>query len=325
MNSKLLKKLLLDNKNNIQNCKILCVGDIILDHYIYGNVHRISPEAPIPILLFEEENYQLGGAGNVARNLCKIGAKCSLMTLSGNDISSKKINKLILDEKNIKHLKVKLKDYETPTKIRLINNSVHLVRIDKENTNLKKTRYFNQKLLISLENTIKKSDLIILSDYNKGFLDEFLIQQIVKIAKKYNKIIIADPKKNDLSIYSGIDLLTPNQKEIEDASRKKLNTESEIIKFCRSIINSHNINEILLTRSEKGMLLIGSDYFKKYEANAKKVYDVTGAGDTVISILALMKAIGINSEISSQISNYVAGLVIGKFGTAALSFEELTS
>jgi len=316
-------KLLINQKKNIENCNILCIGDIILDHYIYGRVERMSPEAPIPILLFEKENYQLGGVGNVARNISSLGAKCSLIFFSGNDISSKKINKLIINESNIQQIKVKLTGYETPVKTRYISNQEHLVRVDKEKTYFKITADLKKKLLLILDKKIKKSDLVILSDYNKGFFDKYLIQKIVMIAKKYKKIIIADPKKNDLSAYSGVDIITPNQKEIDNAAGKNLKIEKEILAFSRNIINKYDIKEILLTRSEKGMLLIGKDYSRKYKANAKKVFDVTGAGDTVISVLALMKAIGMNTETSSQISNHAAGLIIGKRGTAALTYKEL--
>lgn len=325
MSNKVIKEILFRKKNNIEKCNILCVGDIILDHYIYGRVERMSPEAPIPILLFENENYQLGGVGNVARNLSSLGVKSSLISFIGDDPSSKKIQKLISKEKNIKHTKVKLFGYETPTKTRYINNLLHLIRVDKENTSLKMNNTFKKNLLLILDKKIKKSDLVILSDYNKGFFDKYLIQKIVKIAKNYNKIIIADPKKNDLSVYSGIDIITPNQKEIENAAGKSLKNERDLIVFSRSIIKKYNIKEILITRSEKGMLLIGKDYSRSYKANAKSVFDVTGAGDTVISILALMKAVGESTEISTQISNFAAGLIIGKYGTAALTYKELIS
>lgn len=320
-----IQKLIKENISLISKCNIFCIGDIILDHYIYGKVERMSPEAPIPILLFEKENYQLGGVGNVARNLSSLGAKCSLMSFSGVDISSKKINELILKEININHVKAKLTNYETPIKTRYINNMEHLIRVDKERAHLKINVNFKKSLLILLDKNIKKSDLIVLSDYNKGFFDKYLIQKIVKIAKKYNKLIIADPKKNDLSAYAGIDIITPNQKEIEDSAGKKFKNESEIITFCKSIIIKYKIKEILLTRSEKGMLLIGHDYSRKYKANAKQVFDVTGAGDTVISTLALMKTIGMDTQISSEISNYAAGLIVGKPGTAALTRKELIS
>ncbi len=324
MKKKILNNIYIDRKK-INKCRILCIGDVMLDHYVYGKVHRLSPEAPIPILLNEDEKYFLGGAGNVARNLSDVGAKCTLLSLIGTDHASKKIKNLVLNDKNIKSELLIFKNYCSPIKTRYIKNSEHLLRVDKEIKSYKKSKQLLLNISKSLIKNIEKCNLIILSDYNKGFLNRKLIKEIVNIAKKYNKIIIADPKKNNLGAYSYIDLITPNQKELNDAAGKELKNETEIVTFCRSIIQKYNIKEILLTRSEKGLLLVGQDYLKKYKADAKKVYDVTGAGDTVISILALMKAIGFNTERSSKISNHAAGIIVGKYGTATLTYNELVS
>ena len=324
MKKKLLNNIYIDRKK-ISKLRILCIGDVMLDHYIYGKVHRISPEAPIPILLNDEEKFLLGGAGNVAKNLSILGAKCTLLSIIGVDNASKKIKKLISIDKNIKPELLTLKNYISPIKTRFIQNSKHLLRVDKEKNNLRKNKTVLLKINKSLIENIKKCNLIIMSDYDKGFLDRVIIKETIKIAKKYDKLIIADPKKNNLGIYADTDIITPNQKELNDAAGKELKKESEIISFSRSIIKKYNINEILLTRSEKGMMLIRRNFIKKYKANAKKVMDVTGAGDTVISILALMKALGLNTEMSAQISNYSAGIVIGKRGTATLTYKELIS
>ena len=324
MNNKLLNKTNI-TKEKINKCKILCIGDVMLDHYVYGKVDRLSPEAPIPILLNEEEKFLLGGAGNVAKNLTNLGAKCTLLSIIGSGNTSKKIKKLVSIDKNIKSELLTLKNYISPVKTRYIKNSEHLLRVDKEKNNVKKNKKALLNINKSLIKNIKQCNLIIISDYNKGFLDRVLIKEIISIAKKYDKLIIADPKKNNLGIYAYADIITPNEKELDDAAGKKLKKESEIISFGRSIIKKYNINEILLTRSEKGMMLIGKNSLKKYKANAKKVIDVTGAGDTVISILAVMKALGLNTEISAQISNYSAGIVIGKQGTATLTYKELIS
>ena len=323
----MIKRDLLNKANikrkKINKCRILCIGDVMLDHYVYGRVERSSPEAPIPILLNEKEKFVLGGAANVARNLTDLGAKCTLLSVVGIDSASERIKNLISLDKNINSQLLTSKYYTSPIKTRYIKNTSHLLRVDKEKNlfNKNKKLLFNiRKLIIK---NIKKCNLIILSDYNKGFLSKTLIKEIVKIAKKYDKLIIADPKKNNLGVYAYIDIITPNEKELNDAAGINLKNEREIISFSRSIINKFEIKEILLTRSEKGMLLIGPDYVKKYKATNKKVKDVTGAGDTVISTLALMKAIGLNTEISSQISNYAAGIIIGKHGTATLKYNEL--
>ncbi len=325
MSNNLIKKILLEKKKEIMKCNILCIGDIILDHYIYGRINRMSPEAPIPVLSFDSEDYRLGGAGNVARNLSTLGVKCDLIHFAGQDLSSKIISQLISKENRIKQIKINLIDYEVPIKIRYINKGSHLIRVDKENKIIKLSTNNKKKLLKVIEKYIKKNDIIILSDYNKGFFDKSLIKKIVKIASQHKKSIIADPKKNDLSSYSGVNLITPNQKEIEDAAGKHLKSKNDILRFCRNIMSKYNINEILLTRSEKGMVLIGSNYSRNIKAHTRKVVDVTGAGDTVIAILALMKALGINTQVSADISNYAAGLTVVKEGTSTNTYDELIS
>ena len=320
----LLKKINL-SRIKINKCKIFCIGDIMLDHYVYGEVNRLSPEAPIPILLQQDEKFLLGGAGNVAKNLSALGAKCTLLSIVGTDEASKKIKKLISKDRNIKSELLTLKNYTSTVKTRYIYNSEHLLRVDKEKNSLKKSKKLRSYISKVLTKNIKSCNLIILSDYNKGFLNKTLTKEIVKLCKRYNKLIIADPKKIDLGTYSHVDIITPNEKELNDAAGKRLKNDREIITFSRRILNKHAIKEILLTRSEKGMLLIGRNISKKFPANAKKVYDVTGAGDTVISTLALMKAIGLSTIKSAEISNFAAGIAIGKRGTATLSYKELIS
>ena len=318
-----IKKLLSGNKKRIKASNILCIGDIILDHYIYGKVERFSPEAPVPILSIKKESYQLGGVGNVARNISSIGAKSTLFYISGDDSSPKIINKLISNEKNIRRIETKVPSYSIPIKTRCINETKQIVRLDKESTNFKLNSKIRIIILKKLINEIKKHDLIILSDYNKGLLDKKFIQKIVKIAKSNNKIIIADPKKKDLSCYSNIDIITPNQKEITESSKKSSLNEKQIISYAKNISKKYNIDNILITRSENGMLLVSKNISKKFYANAKKVYDVTGAGDTVVALLSLMIASGYDISDSIKISNYAAGLVVGKYGTATISFNDL--
>ncbi|MDA9591709.1 PfkB family carbohydrate kinase [Pelagibacteraceae bacterium] len=325
MINKELRKILISKKNIIQKCKIICIGDIILDHYIYGKVDRMSPEAPIPILLADKETHQLGGVGNVAKNITSLGGRVSLFYLASSDNSSKIIKDLILKDSNIRNIPIYNDRFRVPLKTRYINKSKHMIRVDKENTKFKLDQKSKKEILKKLDKEIKKNDLIVLSDYSKGLLDTDLIAKIVSIAKKYTKVIIADPKKNDLSCYANMNLLTPNQKEITDASQKKTLNEKELVLFSRNIIKKYNINNILITRSEKGMILISTKFVEKFKASAKIVHDVTGAGDTVIGILALMLALGFNKKDASVISNYAAGLVVGKIGTASIKYKELIS
>lgn len=323
MLDKKLISLLRKNKKYISKSKIICIGDIILDHYISGKVDRISPEAPVPILVKKSQKYEIGGVGNVAKNISAIGAQPTLLCLSGNDESSIIIKKLLDKDKKIKNINITISNFKTPKKTRFIKDNNHLLRIDDENTNFRLMTKYKKIVFKKIENEIKKNDLVILSDYNKGLLDKTLIKKIIKTSIKYNKKIIADPKKIDFSIYANVDILTPNQKEITDAANRKVLNETNLVRYGKFIIKKYKLKNLLVTRSEKGMLLINSGLIKKYKSNAKKVIDVTGAGDTVIAVLGLMLLLKFSVDESIEISNYAAGKVIGISGTACLKFSDL--
>ena len=323
MLNKNLISFLKKNKKNISKSRIICIGDIILDHYINGKVERMSPEAPVPILMMESQKYEIGGAGNVARNISNMGAKTTLICLSGNDQSSTIVKELLQKNKNIKSININIPNFKTPIKTRFINKEDHLLRVDNENIYFKLINKYKALIIDHLKKEIKKNDVIVLSDYDKGLLDKDLIKKIIKISIQYNKIIIADPKKIDLSSYSGVNILTPNQKEITDAAKKKYLDEKNLVKFGKNVIKKYNIKNLLITRSEKGMLLINSKSIKKINADTKKVIDVTGAGDTVIATIALMLTLGLSVEDSIKISNYAAGIIIGKSGTTSINYLDL--
>ena len=324
LNEKLIS-LLKKNKKLISQSKIICIGDIILDHYINGKVERISPEAPVPILMIKNQKYEIGGVGNVAKNIAAIGAKPTLFSLSGNDQSSIIIKRLLKNIKDINNINVHIPNFKTPKKTRFIKDNKHLLRVDDESTDFKLINKYKLIILKKLENQIKKNDIIILSDYNKGLLDKDIIRKIINTSIKYNKMIIADPKKIDLSIYGNVNILTPNQKEMTDAANMKSLNEKSLIKFGKFIIKKYNVKNLLITRSEKGMLLINSDLIRKFKSNPRKVIDVTGAGDTVIALIGLMLALKFSVDESIEISNYAAGKVIGISGTASLSFADLVN
>lgn len=325
MVSSKIKKLFLKNRKKVFTSKILCIGDVILDHYIFGKVERVSPEAPIPILINEREDFKIGGAGNVAINIDSLGAKVTLLTLSGKDSASKKIQELIKKRKNITHIKYFLDKFETPIKTRYINKTTPMIRVDKENLNFSLNKNTENDLINIIAKKIKSHNLVILSDYNKGLMSKSFIQKIVNIASKQNILIIIDPKKSDFSSYKGTDMITPNQKEISEVAGKKLKYDHELIKFGKHIIRKFNIKNLIITRSEKGMLLINAKFHKKFYAIENKVIDVTGAGDTVVAIIALMRSIGLDIESAVSISNYAASIAVNKQGTANLDLRELIS
>ena len=323
MSNDTIEKLIKSNSKKIGKTQILCVGDMILDQYIYGKVERMSPEAPVPILSINEENFQLGGVGNVARNISNLGGKATIVSLIGSDSSSKYIKKLIKKEKNLKSDFVVDEHYSTPLKMRFLNNFTQLLRADKEKISLKSQTSNINKIKDKIKKQIERCDVIIISDYKKGLITKEFIKELVKLAKKNKKIILADPKSKDFTIYEGVDFLTPNQKELSEATNNFIDSEKEVVESGKQIIEQCKIKNVLVTRSEKGMILISNKNFKNFPTLAKEIYDVSGAGDTVIAVLAIMIASGFDIETSALLSNHAAGIVVGKKGTAVTTQEEM--
>ena len=323
MSNDSIENLIKSNSKRIGKTQILCVGDMILDQYIYGKVERMSPEAPVPILSINEENFQLGGVGNVARNISSLGGKATIVSLIGNDSSSKYIEKLIKKEKNLKSDFVVDENYLTPLKMRFLNNFTQLLRADKEKVILKSDSSLIKKIKDKIKCQIDNCDAIIISDYKKGLITKKFIKEIVQLAKKSKKIILADPKSKDFKIYEGVDFLTPNQKELSEATNNFIDSEKEAVESGKQIIKQCKIANVLVTRSEKGMILINNNNFKNFPTLAKEIYDVSGAGDTVIAVLAIMIASGFDIETSALLSNHAAGIVVGKRGTAVTTQEEM--
>ena len=323
MNNDQIESLIRSNSKKISKTQILCVGDLILDQYIYGNVERMSPEAPVPILSINEEHFQLGGVGNVARNISSLGGKATIVGLIGKDSSSKYIEKLIKSEKNLRSDFVIDENYSTPLKMRFLNNFTQLLRADKEEIRPISKLSHIKKIKEKIKKEIERYDAIVISDYNKGFVTKELIEELVKLAKQYKKIILADPKSKDFQIYRGVDFLTPNQQELSEATNNFIDSEKEAVESGKKIIEKCKIKNVLVTRSEKGMILVSAKKFKNFPTLAKEIYDVSGAGDTVIAVLAVMIASGFDLETSALLSNHAAGIVVGKKGTAVTTQEEM--
>ena len=305
--------------------KILCIGDLMLDQYIYGDVNRISPEAPVPIILVNNKISVLGGAGNVARNIANLGGQVNLICILGEDEVSKKAKVLIKKEKNFILSSIKKEGFNLPIKTRYINKSNQLLRVDEENIYYidKKTQ---EKILKKIKLIINDYDLIVLSDYCKGIFNKDLIKRIIELGKKNLVPTIIDPKSKDFSIYSKADYITPNYKELIEAmnidSQKKFN-ETNIIELCKKTNDKFLIKNIILTRSDKGIMLVGNEGNYSCPAYAREVYDVTGAGDTVLAILSLCIAKKIDISDALHLANYAAGIVVGKTGTAVTDLLEI--
>ncbi len=299
--------------------RILIFGDSILDKYYFGNINRHSPESDIPIVDIIKTEFRLGGAGNVALNIQNLGGYPILFSVLGNDFHGKEYLKL-LNKNGIETSGISIiKKIRTTTKHRVISNSKHIARFDEDEIiNVKE-----EKILKKFDNIISKCDIdvLLVQDYNKGLLSLNIINHIISKCKNFMIPIVVDPKKNNFFSYKFVDIFKPNLKEINDAfnSENNLITSKSDIEFITSKLQKKiNAKVIILTLSENGMCLKSEDKYYYEKPYSKDVIDVSGAGDTVISIAALSLAANINNEIIIKISNLAAGLVCKKIGVSPI-------
>ncbi|MGC9187996.1 MAG: D-glycero-beta-D-manno-heptose-7-phosphate kinase [Sulfurihydrogenibium sp.] len=301
--------------SNFKNLKIAVVGDIILDKYLWGEVERISPEAPVPIVDVKRETVSLGGASNVANNIVSLEAKAYMIGVIGNDENGKTIEKL-LQEKGIIPLLVKDKSRPTIEKTRVIAVSQQLLRIDRENRNpLNET--VERRIIDQIKEIKDEVDGFIVSDYGKGVVNKNIMEYI----KSLGKPVFVDPKPSNFYLYKDITIMTPNRKEAYESIKAEKNTPVEEV--GKTIMKQLNLKQLLITLGADGMALFEEEKVIKIPAKARKVFDVTGAGDTVISVLALAKLSGGTWEESATIANYAAGYVVGEIGTATVDQKTL--
>ena len=308
--------------DGVKNCKILVVGDVMLDKYYFGEVTRISPEAPVPINHVTKVKETLGGAANVAHNLARLGCQTSLIAQIGKENHGEVfLNKL--KSYGVDGSKIFRADKPTTTKIRVISGHQQMLRLDFEDT----AEIDGDAEKIFLENVfaeIEKVDAVIISDYGKGVCSEEICQKIICSCRQLKKIVTVDPKGDDWSKYNFANFITPNLKEFNAVLPKKIsNVDAEIEKSARQIIKKFNLNGILVTRSAEGLTLIDGKKISHVKAHAQEVFDVSGAGDTVIAVFTLALAGGIDSTAAAFLANVAAGVVVAKVGTYAVSNDEL--
>ena len=309
--------------NSIQNKKILVLGDVMLDQYIFGSVDRISPEAPIPIININKTNYTIGGAGNVLKNLNSLNIKTSFISIVGNDVAGKTLKKCIEKLKNVEYALPIDKNRKTTCKTRYISDGQQLFRTDDETID-SLDEDLKDKIFKYFQLFIEQTDIIIFSDYGKGvFIDKDFCQKLIKTASKVNKKIIVDPKGNNFEKYEGVFFITPNSKEAFNAT--KINPiDNNLSEKCGKIIINNNWSEnVLLTRGANGLSIIQNKRTDHIKSNTEEVFDVTGAGDTVISLFSAAIAAGNNYINSAYFANIGASVVVKKLGTASLTSEEL--
>jgi D-beta-D-heptose 7-phosphate kinase/D-beta-D-heptose 1-phosphate adenosyltransferase len=304
------------------------VGDIMMDRSILGKVSRISPEAPVPVIIAETEDFNLGGAANVAHNIRSLGGIVSLCGIVGDDENGQKIYKRIA-ERGIQTQGIFFEQgRQTTVKTRIIAHHPHyqqLVRVDRETTDHPKASTFRNLSKFLMEK-IEDFDGIVISDYGKGLLTRKLIQIIIKRAKQSKKLIMVDPKLKNFSFFKGATVITPNTNEASEASRIPVTDQSSVEKMGKSLLKKLKCDALVITQGEKGMTIF-EPHQKPYPVPtvAKEVYDVTGAGDTVIGTMALALGTGprVSVKDAASLANYAAGIVVGKVGTAIASKEEL--
>jgi len=310
-------------KNSFIGKKIAVVGDMMLDGYFWGDVKRISPEAPVPIVEIDNQFFRFGGAANVVLNIEKLGAIPFPFGIIGNDSEGKILNGLFRDN-NVNYFDGLITDDSRPTtvKIRVIASNQQIVRIDKElKTNVSSS--VEDKIIYNFNKIIDEIDAVILEDYNKGVLTQRVITEIISIAKSHNKIVTVDPKFSNFFLYQNVDVFKPNRKELEDALGKRFENQIEIENAARELADKLNANYILLTQGEKGSVLIGKDETMRVPTKARKVADVSGAGDTVISTLTVALCAGANITEAAYLANYAGGLVCEEVGIIPIKSEQL--
>ncbi|MES2048556.1 MAG: D-glycero-beta-D-manno-heptose-7-phosphate kinase [Pseudomonadota bacterium] len=296
--------------------RMLVVGDVMLDRYWFGDVNRISPEAPVPIVLIQKSEERLGGAANVARNVVALGMEAGLLGVIGHDEAGNIVENLLRDS-GIQSYLNRDQAISTIIKLRVIGRQQQLIRIDFEE---KPTEIVLQDKLTRFNALIADYDVIVLSDYAKGSLMN--IAAMIANAKQAGKLILVDPKGNDFSRYAGATMLTPNKSEMRQIIGD-WTSESDLTEKAQALRRKLDLQALLLTRSEEGMTLYTEAEVVHVPAMAREVFDVSGAGDTVIATMATMLAEGKSMREAVLIANRAGGIVVGKLGTATVSRDEL--
>ena len=308
--------------NNLKNQKpnILVIGDLMIDHYLWGSCDRISPEAPVQVLNVQKETTVLGGAGNVINNLNALGANVDVISVIGDDLIGIELEKML--EKIVVNTNLIIeKDKITSKKSRLIASNQQIIRYDKESCeDIQKAS--EDKILKTLEENISKYEIILLSDYGKGVLTEDLTKKIITLINSKNKKVIVDPKGSNYNKYKGAYLLTPNKKEASEATNIDIKDEPSLLEAIIKLKNECELEISLITLSEDGIAIF-DDNLRKKPTVAREVYDVTGAGDTILASIGFCLACNLDIDQAIHFANLAAGVVVGKLGSATASLNEI--
>ena len=318
---------LIDKIRSIQSLNkrpaILVIGDLMIDHYIWGSATRLSPEAPVPIVNVKNESTTLGGAGNVVQNLVALGATVSIAGVIGNDAAGIQLIEILGNEGVDTNLIIKDNARHTTNKTRILVGSHQLVRVDREITDPLSIELENE-LLNKLSSQVSKADIIIFSDYNKGLFSPPFTQRLLKLANEHHKKVIIDPKGLNYDKYKGAYLIKPNRKELAEAAKtEKINNINDIQEAAKTIFEQTKTAYLIVTLSEEGMAIVTERGIELLPVKATEVFDVTGAGDTVIAAIAYFIACGLSVEDACELANHAAAIVIRRIGSATTTVSEI--
>lgn len=301
---------------------ILVIGDLMIDHYVWGDATRLSPEAPVPIVNVKNETTTLGGAANVAQNLVALGARVTLAGVIGDDTFGERLIEILMQE-NITPAVLKDNARPTTVKTRVVAGSHQLIRVDREVTDTLAGGLEDQ-LINDLDSHIDNSDIIIFSDYNKGLFSTALTQRLIATATAKQKKVIVDPKGLSYAKYRGAFIIKPNRKELAEAAKvEKIKTNEELQQAATIILEQTQADYLIVTLSEEGMAIISTTGQQLLPVKATAVFDVTGAGDTVVAAIAYFMASGLSLYEACEVANYAAAIVIQQVGSATTTIDEI--
>ena len=301
---------------------VTVIGDVMLDRYVYGTVSRISPEAPIPILAVEREVAMPGGAGNVVRNLTALGSAVAFVSVVGDDQAGSDLTGLIGGQPGVEPWLLVEGARATTVKTRYVSHGQQLLRADQEETAPVAPKLAERMLRIAGD-ALAATSVAVLSDYNKGVLGGDVAGRLIGQAKAAGRRVVVDPKGTDYARYAGADVITPNRRELAEATEMPASTETEVVAAAQALRARHGFGAVLVTRSEDGMTLVDADGAHHFPAEAADVFDVSGAGDTVVAALAAAMAAGLDLRVAARLANIAAGIVVGKVGTAVARADDL--
>ena len=307
----------------IEGHRILCVGDVMLDRFIYGQVERISPEAPIPVLRIMRESTALGGSGNVVRNAVALGGHIDIIGAVGQDRAGYELAEQLAELPNVVSYIITDNNRPTTIKTRFVADGQQLLRADNEvNTTLSPQN--EEQTLMRVKSAIDSCEVVVLSDYAKGVLTETVLRAIIDLCHEKKKPVLIDPKGRDFNRYRGAFMLTPNRKELHESTGIDIKTVEDAEKAARQLIETYDLNGVLAKLGGEGVCLVLKDQkAKHFHTTAREVFDVSGAGDTVVATMALALAGGLTPEDSAALANIAGSFVVGKAGTTAVSADEL--